>query len=329
MFAALCVKGQHEHGPGAGRARCPAWKVLLPVGWQVRGRGQRRVGQDLWPAALRDRRVRAALPVRRASPWPIPSSRWRWRSPAGVPFIPGNADDSSLPVAALEYRFANTTAEPVEAIFSFHAQNFMALRAWGAGTARPGRSAIRATANGFALWKGPSAERPWDQGAFSAVVDDPAVKVNCAWFRGGWFDPLTVAWKIGAGRRNAGVPGRSPRAMPSTGGSLYVPFRLAPGQSKTIRRAAGLARAARPSCATARILPRRRGRCVRRSLRAGAAGNPSTTALVRGQVRRHRGGERVLARALRLRCAPRLPPSPIASTTPPSRPKWSRRWRPT
>ena len=41
----------------------------------------------------------------------------------------------------------------------------------------------------------------WEEGAFSATVGDPAVKVNHAWFRGGWLDPLTMAWKdVAAGR---------------------------------------------------------------------------------------------------------------------------------
>jgi uncharacterized protein (DUF608 family) len=36
------------------------------------------------------------------------------------PFVPGNADDSSLPVAALEYAEQNPTAATVEALFSFN-----------------------------------------------------------------------------------------------------------------------------------------------------------------------------------------------------------------
>src|SRR5262249_38753155 len=42
------------------------------------------------------------------------------------PFEPGDADNSSLPVAALEYRFTNHTPSAVEAVFSFNARNFMA-----------------------------------------------------------------------------------------------------------------------------------------------------------------------------------------------------------
>ena len=86
---------------------------------------------------------------------------------------------------------------------------------------------------GFTLWQPASAERPADRGAFSATVDDPSVHVNCAWFRGGWFDPLTVAWKhVSQGDAPAAGP---VTGEPSPGGSLYVPFRLGPHEEKVIR----------------------------------------------------------------------------------------------
>ena len=243
MFAALCVAGREKtarvlEGP------VPAWKHFFPWDGKYAGAGNGGSGKTYGLPRCAEAEFAPRFPFARVTladpklPLAIEITGWS-------PFIPGNADDSSLPVASLEYRFTNTRPEPVEgsvegpvegsveAVFSFHAQNFMALRAWGAGTAGLEESAIRATANGFTLWKGPSAERPWDQGAFSAVVDDPAVKVNCAWFRGGWFDPLTVAWKT---VEEAATPESGPltEGAPSTGGSLYVPFTLAPGESKTI-----------------------------------------------------------------------------------------------
>src|SRR6185503_5923812 len=42
------------------------------------------------------------------------------------PFEPGDADNSSLPAAAIEYRFTNTGPRALEAVFSFNAKNFMA-----------------------------------------------------------------------------------------------------------------------------------------------------------------------------------------------------------
>ena len=232
MFAALCVKGQTNttrvlEGP------VPDWKVFFPWDQKFAGAGNGGSGKTYGLPRCETAEFRACFPfgvVKLQDPTvPVAMEITGWS-----PFIPGDADNSSLPVAALEYRFVNTGVEPIEATFSFHAQNFMALRAWGAGTSGLEGSAIRATANGFVLWKGPSADRPWDQGAFSAVVDDPAAKVNCAWFRGGWFDPLTVAWKSvqdGAALEAGPVA----EGDPSTGGSLHVPFYLEPGQAKTIQ----------------------------------------------------------------------------------------------
>jgi uncharacterized protein (DUF608 family) len=42
------------------------------------------------------------------------------------PFSPGDADNSSLPVAGIEYRFLNRSSTSVDAVFSFSSQNFLA-----------------------------------------------------------------------------------------------------------------------------------------------------------------------------------------------------------
>jgi uncharacterized protein (DUF608 family) len=142
------------------------------------------------------------------------------------PFTPGDADSSSLPVAALEYRFANPTDEPVDAVFSFHARNFFVPPNTSLG-------AVLAAPGGFTV------ALPEERAAFSATVDDTDVAVNCAWFRGGWFDALTVVWKTiaegalpQAGPVAAGAPWNG---APSPGGSLYVPLHLEPGEEKVIR----------------------------------------------------------------------------------------------
>ena len=65
------------------------------------------------------------------------------------------------------------------------------------------------------------------------TVDDPGVQVNHAWFRGGWYDPLTMAWKdVEAGSAFTRAP--ITEGEPSPGATLFVPFDLAPGASKTI-----------------------------------------------------------------------------------------------
>ncbi len=136
------------------------------------------------------------------------------------PFIPNEADLSSLPVAALEYRFTNPTATPREAVFSFHAHNFMAPNVYsGAVLAAPG---------GFIL------TYPEERAAFSATVEADDVVINCAWFRGGWFDALTIVWKT---IEEGTLPEAGPitDGSPSPGGSLYVPLYLEAGETRIIR----------------------------------------------------------------------------------------------
>ena len=106
------------------------------------------------------------------------------------PFEPGNADDSSLPVAALEYRFTNRAAADIEAVFSFNAKNFMADE-----KGPPELRAVRSARRRLHAVDGAPAGKPWEEGAFSATVSEPDVKVNHAWFRGDWWDALTLAWK--------------------------------------------------------------------------------------------------------------------------------------
>ena len=142
------------------------------------------------------------------------------------PFEPGDADSSSLPVAGLEYTFTSRSDKPLEAVFSFNARNFMAV-------GKNGR-AVRSAPGGFVLWGAGSSEKPYEEGAFSATVSEPDCKVNHAWFRGGWFDALTMVWKDLA---EGACFERPPvtQGEPSPGASLFVPFRLDPGATKTIR----------------------------------------------------------------------------------------------
>ncbi|NLA58509.1 MAG: hypothetical protein GX855_06380, partial [Firmicutes bacterium] len=142
------------------------------------------------------------------------------------PFIPGDSYNSSLPVAALEYRFINQDFRSIDAVFSFNAFNFMAM---GDDNER-----VLRTDQGFVLWQPPSDDKPSIQGAFSATVDAPDAKVNCAWFRGGWFDTLTMVWKVVVD----GVCEERPpitEGRQSPGGSIYVPIHLEPGEAKEVK----------------------------------------------------------------------------------------------
>lgn len=138
------------------------------------------------------------------------------------PFTPGKADRSSLPVAALEYTFTNPTNRPVDAVFSFHAPNFMRQ-------AKADPASVRAVEHGFELWAG--GPEKWDEGIFSVTVDASEAEVNHRWFRGGWYDPLSILWKeISSGSWAQNPPVTT--GAPSPGGSIFVPFTLAPGETR-------------------------------------------------------------------------------------------------
>lgn len=142
------------------------------------------------------------------------------------PFVPGDADASSLPVAALEYMLENRSDQVVEGVFSFHAANFMAQGKTGAYVERLER--------GFVLQQAAVDEKPWVAGAFAVEIDDDDVAVNCGWFRGRRHETLLMTWRdVEAGRvvhRNPPIEG-----PPSPGGSLFVPFAVKPGETREIK----------------------------------------------------------------------------------------------
>jgi len=139
------------------------------------------------------------------------------------PFIPTDDDNSSLPVGAMEYKFTNTGKTTTEAVFSFNSKNFLKID--------QGKNSIRSMQNGFVLSEAGTSEKPYKT-EFAIFTDDEATIVDHCWFRGGWWDPVTMAWntvKKGDAKAVAPVDKDAP------GASLFVPFTIAPGKEKTIR----------------------------------------------------------------------------------------------
>jgi uncharacterized protein (DUF608 family) len=217
-FAAIAIKGPQKtarvlQGP------VPGWKLFGAPG-SGNGAGGTSLGLPRFREAVFTARFPFAVVQLVDGQFPLEVELTAWS-----PFEPGDADGSSLPVAGLEYRFTNRTAATVEAVFSFNAKNFTAV-----GTNPQG---VKATAGGFILWSGGGKAAPWEELALSATVSDPAARVNCAWFRGGWFDPLTMAWKDVADGACTDRPPVS-EGEPSPGASLFVPLTIAPGKSAIV-----------------------------------------------------------------------------------------------
>jgi uncharacterized protein (DUF608 family) len=228
VFSALCVKGKDGNIARVLEGPVPNWKVFSSRSDRFVGPGNGLFGKHYGLPRFSDCAFHARFPFGtvelRDPKIPVDVTITGWS-----PFLPLNADDSSLPAAALEFTFANKTDQAVELVYSFHAAQFMA--AAGADNHR----VIRAgSGKGFVLDQPPIANKPWEQGAFSAVVDHPHAKVDCAWFRGGWFDPLTMIWNdIAAGHCQEKPP--IEEGKPSPGASIFVPLELRSHERQTVR----------------------------------------------------------------------------------------------
>ncbi|MBN2451635.1 MAG: hypothetical protein JXR77_14700, partial [Lentisphaeria bacterium] len=220
FFSALRVAG-------AGTARVvegpvPRWKLFGPPG-SANGLGGTNYGLPRFRRAV----FRARFPfaeVRLSDPdMPVGVLIRAWS-----PFVPGDSDNSSLPVAALEFTFHNRSrGEAVEAVYSCHARNFMAV-------GRESGAHVRVVPGGFELCQPGTVEEPWREGAFRVSAPGQDVRVDAAWFRGGWFDPLTILWdRVQHGCCEARAPYSQGEASP--GASLSIPLRLPPGQRRTVR----------------------------------------------------------------------------------------------
>lgn len=216
-FAAVCVKGV-ENGAKVLEVNVPEYKKF---GRRDGGMG---VGGTTWGLPRFDEGTfTARFPFAelrlRDGDLPLEVTITAWN-----PFIPNDEDNSGLPVAGFEYAFTNTSDAPVEAVFSFNTRNFMYKT-------NKALSSVQPMKNGFVLNQEAPENEPNLEGRFAIYTDDERTVVDHCWFRGGWFDPLTMAWnKVRSGDMTPVGTGDG-----APGGSLYVPVELKAGETKTVR----------------------------------------------------------------------------------------------
>lgn len=216
MFAAVAVKGI-QNGAKLLEGPSPDWKKF-----GIRDAGNGLGGSTTGLPHFRNASFLARFPFAYLDihdadlPLKVQVTGWS-------PFIPSDDDNSSLPVAAMEYTFTNTGKAVADAVFSFNAKNFLSIE--------KGKNSIRPLQNGFIITETGTAEKPF-RSDFAIFTDDAATQVDHCWFRGGWWDPFTMAWNA---VKNAEVRAVQPVAEGAPGASIYVPFTLAPGKQKTIR----------------------------------------------------------------------------------------------
>lgn len=210
MFAALAIKGL-PHAAKVLEGPVPTWKYFGP-----HGTGNGEAGATYGLPRFAHARFTATFPyaaIELEDPdMPVQTSITGWS-----PFIPTDQDNSSLPVGALEYAFTNKSAAAIHGIFSFHTKQFLAIDDRSVNSIGP-------IQNGFVLKQ--------DDNSFAVWTDDPATIVDHCWFRGGWWDPFTMAWNTvqeGRTRNTAPVDKNAP------GASIFIPLDLSPGATRTIR----------------------------------------------------------------------------------------------
>ncbi len=216
-FAAISIKGV-DYGAKVLEGPVPAWKVFGSPGT---GRGAS--GSSYGLPRFENAEFIASFPfgtvVLADEDIPLDIKITGWS-----PFIPGEADNSSLPVSSLEYHFKNNTNTTIETVFSYNTKNFMAIGREG--------NTIKSTKNGFILWQDGSEENPHYAGGFAAFLDDDDTVVDHCWFKGGWWDAVTLTWKNikeGILLDNPTVEG------PCPGASLFLPITLKSGEEKIVR----------------------------------------------------------------------------------------------
>ncbi|HOF17456.1 MAG TPA: GH116 family glycosyl hydrolase [Phycisphaerae bacterium] len=145
------------------------------------------------------------------------------------PLIPRDDRNSGIPAAILEYTLTNPTRRTVAFEFSYHLSHL--------AVGKSGRKSARSRAVpdlGVFSWNvEKSHDASFGSAALAVIGHKPRVKG--AWFRGGWFDWISVLWREASTGRftaNDGNPDREENVH--HGGSVLVPGRLSPGQSVTI-----------------------------------------------------------------------------------------------
>lgn len=209
-FAALHIKGL-KNASKVLEAQIPKWKLFGSPGSGL-GMGEKSYGLPRFKKGTFLTRFPFAYIDLEDKDIPLHTKITGWS-----PFIPTDEDNSSLPLGVLEYSFQNPTKETIEAVFSYNARNFIANR---------GRI-LDAIKHGFVLTK--SAQE--SDGSFGIYIPDNEAKVDYCWFRGGWFDSQSILWE---NIRSGNIVTNPPTEGISPGASIYVPFKLKPGETKII-----------------------------------------------------------------------------------------------
>ena len=153
---------------------------------------------------------------------------------AWSPFVPGDEEASGLPAAFLRYRLRNRSKRALQIQFSFHAQ-YPGKCSTLAGH-RVHHRGVGGETSG--LFFDSALPGPHQHKASVAVVSPlNGQQADCAWFRGGWWDGLTILCNqlLSAQlQTNSQSPPTSDDRQVRFGASLFWNLTLKPGESLDI-----------------------------------------------------------------------------------------------
>jgi uncharacterized protein (DUF608 family) len=223
ISAALCVKGRDGNQAIFLEGQVPVRKIYRVPGCDEGLEGKTYGMPRFEHCSFSDRFPFGAVALS-DSEFPLTARVTGWS-----PFIPCNADDSSLPVAALEYAVHNPTGQALETVFSFN------MPASVAGPDESsGRNITTRTPGGFVVEHQPAQGRQAEHGWLGVATDHADAHVYCRWFRGGCYDTPTMLWKlIESGEAAEADPYEE--GEPTPGSSIFVPLKFAPGETQTVR----------------------------------------------------------------------------------------------
>jgi uncharacterized protein (DUF608 family) len=150
------------------------------------------------------------------------------------PFIPLDDVNSGLPCAILEYTLENRSAETVEFDFSYHLSHLAASPQRN----KDSRNALIAesASGGGILFSNTAEPHTEEYGSAALFLVGHQPQVKAMWFRGGWFDALSVLWReVSDGKflPNDGSASAEVTRNYRNGGSISISGVLAPDESIT------------------------------------------------------------------------------------------------
>src|SRR5690606_31625956 len=112
-----------------------------------------------------------------------------------------------------------------ECLFSFHAKNFLKR-----DSEKPSNK-ITGIPRGFVLRQETIRDQKHVQADFAVTLNQANAIIDHCWFRGGWFDSMTMTWRsVEEGETCAALP----RRCNAPGASVYFRFTRAPGEQKEL-----------------------------------------------------------------------------------------------